>query len=132
MPTPLDAPSHGAASEHTVAHRRLLVVATLFFALSVGSACATSGSASDAAGGEAGADWSRSQLERFERLEEHLRGSPPAQGAANLRIQLAFDDAADLDLYVTDPLQETVYFANTRSRSSGRARGPHGNRETLS
>ena len=34
-------------------------------------------------------------------------------------MQLAFDASADLDLYVTDPLQETVYFANTPSRSGG-------------
>lgn len=36
-----------------------------------------------------------------------------------LVVQLAFDAGADLDLYVTDPLQETVYFANTPSRSGG-------------
>jgi len=36
-----------------------------------------------------------------------------------LVVQLAFDASADLDLYVTDPLQETVYFANTPSRSGG-------------
>jgi len=34
-------------------------------------------------------------------------------------VQLAFDASADLDLYVTDSLQETVYFANTPSRSGG-------------
>lgn len=34
-------------------------------------------------------------------------------------MQLAFDAGADLDLYVTDPLLETVYFANTPSRSGG-------------
>lgn len=32
---------------------------------------------------------------------------------------LVFDEAADLDLYVTDPLKETVYFANARSASGG-------------
>jgi len=30
-----------------------------------------------------------------------------------------FGAGADLDLYVTDPAQETVYFANTSSRASG-------------
>jgi len=30
-----------------------------------------------------------------------------------VRVQLAFGDAADLDLYVTGPGGETVYFANT-------------------
>lgn len=39
--------------------------------------------------------------------------------AGALVVQLAFDASADLDLYVTDPLQETVYFANTPSRSGG-------------
>jgi hypothetical protein len=42
---------------------------------------------------------------------------PPAAG--ELRVRLAFGAAADLDLYVTDPLQETVYFANTPSRFTG-------------
>lgn len=41
----------------------------------------------------------------------------PAAGA--LRIELAFGQDADLDLYVTDPLQETVYFANTPSQQGG-------------
>jgi hypothetical protein len=45
------------------------------------------------------------------------RAAPPPDGA--LRIQLAFGAEADLDLYVTDPQQETVYFANTPSRSGG-------------
>lgn len=47
-------------------------------------------------------------------------------GLANAReptgalvVRLAFG-RADLDLYVTDPLQETVYFANTPGRSGGR------------
>lgn len=39
---------------------------------------------------------------------------------AALQIRLAFGADADLDLYVTDPLQETVYFANTPSASGGR------------
>ena len=36
-----------------------------------------------------------------------------------MQVTLRFGDAADLDLYVTDPLQETVYFANSPSRSGG-------------
>lgn len=43
--------------------------------------------------------------------------SSPAPGA--LRVELVFGAGADLDLYVTDPAQETVYFANTPSRASG-------------
>lgn len=34
-------------------------------------------------------------------------------------MRLAFGADADLDLYVTDPAQETVYFANSPSRSGG-------------
>ena len=40
--------------------------------------------------------------------------------AGELRVRLAFGAAADLDLYVTDPLQETVYFANSPSHAGGR------------
>jgi hypothetical protein len=46
--------------------------------------------------------------------------APSAPGA--LRIELHFGADADLDLYVTDPSQETVYFANTPSRNGGRLR----------
>jgi hypothetical protein len=35
-------------------------------------------------------------------------------------VQLAFGSEADLDLYVTDPLLETVYFARHESRTGGR------------
>jgi hypothetical protein len=42
---------------------------------------------------------------------------PPAE----LRVALVFGAEADHDLYVTDPFEETVYFANTPSRASGGA-----------
>jgi hypothetical protein len=42
---------------------------------------------------------------------------PPAPG--ELRVRLVFGDAADLDLYVTDPLEETVYYANSPAGFSG-------------
>jgi hypothetical protein len=42
----------------------------------------------------------------------------PVPGQA-LVIQLAFGPEADLDLYVTDPLLETQYFANKKGRSGG-------------
>lgn len=41
------------------------------------------------------------------------------ESASGLRVQLAFYPDVDLDLYVTDPLEESVYFANTPSRSGG-------------
>ena len=43
---------------------------------------------------------------------------PPIPG--EVRVRLVFGDSADLDLYVTDPRQETVYFANSPSRGGGR------------
>ena len=36
-----------------------------------------------------------------------------------LTVHLAFGAEADLDIYVTDPLLETVYFANHSSKSGG-------------
>jgi hypothetical protein len=35
-------------------------------------------------------------------------------------VQLVFGEEADLDLYVTDPLLDTVYFARHESRTGGR------------
>ena len=43
-----------------------------------------------------------------------------APGPGAIRVRLVFGATADLDLYVTDPLQETVYFANSPSRAGGR------------
>lgn len=43
---------------------------------------------------------------------------PPPAGA--VRVQLVFGAEADLDLYVTGPANETVYFANERSADGGR------------
>lgn len=43
--------------------------------------------------------------------------APPAPG--DLRVELVFGEGADLDLYLTDPSQETVYFANTPSQVNG-------------
>lgn len=52
-------------------------------------------------------------------VAEPLRDAPIEIPAGALVVQLAFDGSADLDLYVSDPLQETVYYANTPSRSGG-------------
>ena len=43
--------------------------------------------------------------------------TPPAPG--ELRVELVFGEGADLDLYLTDPSQETVYYANSPSRGGG-------------
>ena len=39
------------------------------------------------------------------------------QAGSGVTVQLAFGEEADLDLYVTDPLLETVYFARHESRT---------------
>jgi len=57
---------------------------------------------------------------------------PAARPPGELRIRLSFDDSADLDLYVTGPLLETVYYANTPTKVGGelerdaRCAGPPG------
>ena len=51
-------------------------------------------------------------------LAATLDTAPPPAGT--LRVRLAFPEGADLDLFVTDPAQESVYFANSPSRSGGR------------
>ena len=51
--------------------------------------------------------------------------TPPPKAAvlepveADVRVSLLWSDAVDLDLYVTDPDLETVYFANNPSGSGG-------------
>ena len=52
-------------------------------------------------------------------LGDQLRSAPTAEGEL-LTIQLAFAADVDLDLYVTGPLLETVYFANHESKSGGK------------
>jgi hypothetical protein len=52
-------------------------------------------------------------------LADHLRALPLAP-ASQLVVRLAFPREVDLDLYVTDPQLETVYYANTPARSGGR------------
>ncbi len=43
----------------------------------------------------------------------------PAADAAAVRVRLVFGAEADLDLFVTDPSHEEVYFANSPSRLGG-------------
>lgn len=51
-----------------------------------------------------------------------LPEAPPAAPVAAdaVRVRLVFGAEADLDLYVTGPAHETVYFANDRSADGGR------------
>ncbi len=44
---------------------------------------------------------------------------PSTDNTDELVFKLAFGEEADLDIYVTDPLFETVYFANHTSKSGG-------------
>jgi hypothetical protein len=52
-------------------------------------------------------------------LAEPTLPAPLPAKAAGLRVRLAFDETVDLDLFVTDPAQESVYFANSPTRSGG-------------
>ena len=45
---------------------------------------------------------------------------PPPPSASELRVALTWSAPVDLDLYLTDPTWETVYFANTPSRTGAR------------
>jgi hypothetical protein len=56
-------------------------------------------------------------------LAQHLAATAteaPPIAPGGLRVRLAFSAAADLDLYVTDPSFETVYFANSPNLAGGR------------
>jgi hypothetical protein len=57
---------------------------------------------------------------RQDLLARELIASPAEATAESLVVRLAFDADADLDLYVTDPAQETVYFGNSPSGGGGR------------
>ncbi len=45
---------------------------------------------------------------------------PPAALATGLTVQVAWNARVDLDLYLTDPTSETVYFGNNPSRTGAR------------
>jgi hypothetical protein len=57
------------------------------------------------------------------------RAAPPEAALAPpttpLRVTLLWSQPVDLDLYVTDPRQETVYFANPAGGSGGRLERDH-------
>ena len=58
-------------------------------------------------------------MEEANALAAALAEEGAAPGSGTVRVRLAFGDAADLDVYVTGPKHETVYFANTPARSGG-------------
>ena len=55
-------------------------------------------------------------------FESVLLALPRAE-SGSVQVRLAFGPGVDLDLYVSDPLQETVYYANTPSESGGHLDG---------
>ena len=57
-------------------------------------------------------------MARADALAARLAAAPRA-AAGELVVRLASEPGADLDLYVSDPLDETVYYANTPVRSGG-------------
>jgi hypothetical protein len=60
----------------------------------------------------------QSEAEHFE-LERLLERTPAEKPAPGRSVRLAFGAGADLDLYVTDSSQETVYFGNTPRHDGG-------------
>jgi hypothetical protein len=62
--------------------------------------------------------WDTARTREAEALSSQLAALPPAD-AGSLSVHLAFGPDADLDLYVTGPREETVYYANTPSAIGG-------------
>jgi len=81
------------------------------------AACATDRFEPPAAG--AVPAWTPALRAQAGALAARLRaGAPSREGT--LVVRLAFPATVDLDLYVTGPALETVYYANTPARSGGR------------
>jgi len=55
-----------------------------------------------------------------ERPPEPPPAAPLAAAVPGLNVMLTWDAPVDLDLYLTDPSSETVYFANNPSRTGAR------------
>jgi len=97
--------------------RSLLLLGMPLSAMALLLGCATQGSLGEAR--PAGAELTT----EGQSLAEHLaatRAEKPAAPGSGIRVRLAFSAGADLDLYVTDPTFETVYFANSPNRAGGR------------
>ena len=61
-------------------------------------------------------EWTPERSSEADELAAQLARLPAASGVV---VRLAFGPEADLDLYVTGPFEETVYYANTPSRIGG-------------
>jgi len=62
--------------------------------------------------------WDAERTREAAALEARVAALPPSTGG-ELSVHLAFGADADLDLYVTGPREETVYYANTPSGIGG-------------
>lgn len=62
--------------------------------------------------------WTPERTRAAQALAEQLEASDTTE-PDHLHVRLAFGAEVDLDLYVTDPSEETVYYANTPSRTGG-------------
>ena len=98
-------PERGASGAAAAAPPLRALVAACLCALSCASAV------------RGGPDRVAAREVEWQALSAALSDAPPAIGA--VRVRLVFPARADLDLFVTDPTQETVYFANSPSRSGG-------------
>jgi len=67
---------------------------------------------------EPAAEWTPERMREANAHAERLAALGPAESDA-LRVRLAFGPGSDLDLYVTGPDQETVYYANTPGKGGG-------------
>lgn len=92
-----DAPSE--ARDVKTSSRRSALALCALLALSLG-ACASTGAPTD-------------------RETRAMEAALEAPAEAGLHVRLGFAADVDLDLYVSDPSLETVYYANTPSRSGG-------------
>jgi hypothetical protein len=62
--------------------------------------------------------WTEALEREATQLEARLAVASPGPSGA-VRVHLAFSEAVDLDLYVTGPRAETVYYANSPSAIGG-------------
>jgi len=62
--------------------------------------------------------WTETARAEALHLTSRLTALPPAAADA-VAVHLAFPAVADLDLYVTDPRQETAYYGNSPTRTGG-------------
>jgi hypothetical protein len=107
-------PSSQPASLRSAQHTRALRVTSAALLLALCTALAA-----ESRERAPGAQWTPALEAEAAQLEAALASAPPAPAGA-LRVRLAFGSAADLDLYVTDPQAETIYFANDRAAAGGR------------